>query len=100
MGLTASIGSLLQVVMAVACCGNRARRVSFGDRGAFPVFTCENADSRPTRRQCPPDRRVFGHWAAVIALQQCGAISGRRVDAPNTTPQFAEKPAGVPRHAD
>src|SRR5204863_112813 len=27
-------------------------------------------------------------------------ISGPRVDAPNAAPQFAEKPAGVPRHAD
>src|SRR5258708_7542926 len=38
--------------------------------------------------------------AAVIALQQCGAISGPRVDAANSTPQLAEKPVGVPRHAD
>src|SRR2546422_1742316 len=37
---------------------------------------------------------------AVIALQQCGAISGPRVDAPNAAPQFAEKPSGVPRRAD
>src|SRR5260221_14559636 len=48
-----------------------------------------------------PRSRAGGNArAAVIALQQCGAISGRRVDAPNSTPQFAEKPAGVPRQAD
>jgi RNA recognition motif-containing protein len=38
--------------------------------------------------------------AVVIALQQCGAISGRRVDAPDRASHFAKKPAGVPRQAD
>src|SRR2546429_4124753 len=48
----------------------------------------------------PPVRWFCRPGAAVIALQHCGAISGPRVDAGNAAPQFAEKPAGVPRHAD
>jgi len=53
-----------------------------------------------TRGRPEGNARLSGHSAAVIALQQCGAISGRRVDASNPASQFAEKPVGVPRHAD
>src|SRR5215207_11309630 len=35
-----------------------------------------------------------------IALQQCGPISARRIDARRSPSQRAGKPAGVPRQAD
>jgi hypothetical protein len=60
---------------------------------AYPT----NAAATPAGAQCPG---FFRRPGVVIALQQCGAISGRRVDAPKRASQFARKPVGVPRHAD
>src|SRR3954470_7236365 len=48
----------------------------------------------------PTRSRAFRSLYGDIAMQRCGPISARRVDAARGASQRAEKPAGVPRQAD